>query len=120
MDHLMIVFRAIKEQSKEAGVTGRNVIEIEKSAINTQLFIPLYLQLEALQGVGLIKFCPRTKEIILTEKGRCTDAYSLFSLRFATLLFLFFIRRVVLFALFWLMLLMVEKQSAATGRDLKK
>jgi len=70
--------------------------------------------------LGLINFCPRTKEIILTENGTCTNAYSLFSLRFAALLFLFFIRRVILFILFWPMLLMVEKQNLATDGDLKK
>jgi hypothetical protein len=120
MKNLRIVFSVIKKHCKEAGATDENCFrELEKLPLGRQLFLSLYLYIEVLQGLQLIKFCNYTKGITLTEKGKVADIHSIDRLQSSVLLFLYFLRRIFLFILFWPMFLVMpaakhsdEKNSA--------
>ena len=104
---LRVVFRDICEHCREADVSNETCfIELERSIKDRQVFFPLYLYLEVLQSLGLIRFSNYTKEIILTEKGKGTPTNSVATLYASCLLFLYFLRRIFLFILFGLMFLL--------------
>lgn len=112
MNNFISVFRAIKENCKEAGVSSEICFaELEKLVKDNKVFLSLYLHLEVLQSLGLIRLYLYKKEIILTEKGKYTDYYSVSGWRVSLLLFLHFLRQVLFFVLFWPMLLVMQKPN---------
>jgi hypothetical protein len=112
MDNLMVVFGAIKEHCKEAEVSNQDCFrELEKLSTGRQIFLSLYLYIEVLQRLRLIRFCNQTRGITLTEKGRAAEAGSLNGPRTSILLFMYFVRRVFLFILFWPIFLTLQNTN---------
>jgi hypothetical protein len=102
MNNLGVVFRSIKEHCKEAGTSNEKCFStLEKLEINRQLFLSLYLYIEVLQSLGLIKFNNYTRAITLTEKGKHTEIPSIYGWYTSLLIILYFLRRAFLFILFW-------------------
>jgi len=118
MNDLKFVFEAIKEYCKEAVVPDEKCFsELEKLVTGWQLFLPLYVYLEVLQSIGLIIFYRHNNVIQLTGKGKATGFHSLPGLRACALLFLYSLRWVFLFILFWPVFLTVPKPNNSAEKN---
>jgi hypothetical protein len=77
MDNLNVVFKVIKECSKEGGIADETCFTtLESMADYNSAFLPIYSYMSVLEYLGLVKFDIRTKAIILTKRGH--EAVSVF------------------------------------------
>ena len=112
-----IVFRAIKENCGYGIVTGEGCFDaFEKLGASGQLFLPLYLHLEVLSGLGLIVFSLPKQEIKLTPKGVHTDFAAIPVGYIYGLTVLYLTRYVVVLILFWPFMLFMKAPGAEGER----
>jgi len=74
MNNFETVFKIVKKHCKEVGAQNLSCFdEIETTVNANKIFLSARLYLEIFQDLELIKYCPYTKGITLTEKGHKTD-----------------------------------------------
>jgi hypothetical protein len=117
MKNLTIIFGIIKRYCREKEISNEQCFSaLEKLNVNESIFFPLFSYLRVLQSLGLIKLSRFRKVIVLTEKGKAANDVP-YSAGALFLVLLHILRRLVIvtffFALFWPMLLAMQKQYDA-------
>ena len=116
MKNFSVIFIAVKQYTVSAGSGEISFRELERRT-RQPFFPPIYLYLEALDTLGLIRINALTQKITLTQKGKNTSVNFPFGMYAYLLLTAYFLRQALLFLIFWPMLLSSLKTNSTQTEE---